>query len=404
MATRTEGPTDWELIQAHLPAGWRELGREMGLIREQPAQLGAKIQDIGDILRLVLYQAGASASLRATTALAAATTGIVLSAVSLHLWVKKLGPYLATLLGRMVDTAGFAPSAWGGLVVIAGDATTVQRPGSKGTTARVHYALRLSDMTPRHIDVTDEHGGETARRFQAAPGEVWLLDRAYANPPGVAAIRKPGAHIIARYNRGALPLYDKKRKRIDVLGLLRATRARNAVHHTRAFVHVNDEVIAGRLCWVRLPEDKAEAARKRVKREAEGPCDAETLEAAEFVVVFTTVLKELTAAEVLQLYRARWQVELEFKRSKSIRELDRLPNFLPETIYTWICAKLLLQLIAARIATPPDAFPPGASGFVILPNTPTPQAHSRARRRRAMVHGEARVEDRVRRPAAHQAA
>jgi Transposase DDE domain len=54
------------------------------------------------------------------------------------------------------------------------------------------------------------------------------------------------------------------------------------------------------------------------------PCDAETLYTAEFVVVFTTILHELTAAQVLELYRARWQVELEFKRTKSIRELDQL--------------------------------------------------------------------------------
>jgi hypothetical protein len=45
-------------------------------------------------------------------------------------------------------------------------------------------------------------------------------------------------------------------------------------------------------------------------------------------------------------------VELDFKRAKSIRELDRLPNFLPETIYSWLCAKLLLQSIAIRIASP----------------------------------------------------
>ena len=34
--------------------------------------------------------------------------------------------------------------------------------------------------------------------------EVWLLDRAYANPAGVAAIRNSGAHIIVRYNRGSI--------------------------------------------------------------------------------------------------------------------------------------------------------------------------------------------------------
>jgi len=382
--TTTNRATDWELIEAHLPAGWRELGDEMGLIRERPQHMGAKIGDLGIALRLVLHQAGTSASLRATTALAAATGVVAIAAVSLHQWMKKLGPYLTVLLARMVGTAAFAPEKWGGLHIIVGDATTVQRPASKGTTARVHYALRLADMTPRHIEVTDEHGGETARRFRAEPGEVWLLDRAYANPAGVASIHDRGAHIVVRYNRGTLPVYDKRAKRIDVMSLLKETEDREDVRQRRAVVHVGDKKIAGRLCWMRLPADKAAQACHRAAKENDGPCDADTLLAAEFVLVFTTILEELTAQQVLELYRARWQVELEFKRAKSIRELDRLPNFLPETIHSWICAKLLLQLITARIANagppPSESFSPGGPRFALLP-----ASHVHSDGRRALV-------------------
>ena len=382
---------------------FRALADEMGLLRARPAHMKTKIRDIGVVLRLVLHQAGTSSSLRATAALAAATAVVSMSAVSLHQWMKKLGPYLTALLGQMVPTTSFAPAMWGGFHVIGGDATTVQRPGSKGTTARVHYALRLADLTPRHIEVTDEHGGETARRFRAEKGELWLLDRGYASPPGVSAIRTPGAHIIVRHNRGTLPLYDKRGKRIDVAALLRNTLDRETAHQRRAFVHFGDERIAGRLCWLRIPEDKVEKARQRAKREAEGVCDEETLYTAEFVVVFTTVLHELTAAQVLELYRARWQIELEFKRSKSIRELDRLPNFLPETIHSWICAKLILQLIATRIASPSEAFPPGAVCFALLGESEAAEAaHPTPRRRgrRTVVRREVAVANRVRRVAA----
>jgi hypothetical protein len=405
----TDTSTDWELIEAQLPIGWRELGNQMGLLRERPAHMGTKVLDLGVALRLVLHQAGTSASLRATTALAAATGVVAIAAVSLHQWMKKLGPYLTVLLARMVESAAFAPEKWGGLHIIAGDATTVQRPASKGTTARVHYALRLADMTPRHIEVTDEHGGETARRFQAEPGEAWLLDRVYANPPGVAAIHDRGAHIVVRFNRGTLPLYDKAGKPIGVMSLLKGTARRDKVRQVRAFVRAGDKRIAGRLCWVRLPEKKAEQARRRALKDSDGPCDDETLFAAEFVVVFTTILTELTATKVLRLYRARWQVELEFKRGKTIRELDRLPNFLPETIRSWICAKLLLQLISARIANasslPSDAFPPGEARFAFFPATPTTERHGPAAdRRRALVHGSHDLGHRVLGAAAHPAA
>ena len=400
MTTSAQSQFGWERIAEHLPGNFRALANEMGLLRERPMHMKTKIRDIGVVLRLVFHQAGTSSSLRSTVALAAATAVVSMSAVSLHQWMKKLGPYLTTLLAQMVPTTSFAPAMWGGFHVIGGDATTVQRPGSKGTTARVHYALRLADLTPRHIEVTDEHGGETARRFRAQEGELWLLDRGYANPPGVSAIRKPGAHIIVRHNRGTLPVYDKNENPLDVAALLRSTTDRTIAHQRHAVVHFGDERIPGRICWLRIPEGKVEKARQRAKREAEGLCDEETLYTAEFVVVFTTVLHELSAAQLLELYRARWQIELEFKRSKSIRELDRLPNFLPETIHSWICAKLILQLVATRIASPSEAFPPGDVRFDALGDSETGHTPPRRPRRRTMVRREVGLATRVRRVAA----
>src|ERR1035437_6644925 len=154
MTTSRESDLDWEQIAAQLPVGFRELADEMGLLRERPAHMKTKVRDVGVALRLVLHQAGTSSSLRATAALASATGVVSMSAVSLHQWMKKLGPYLTALLAQMVPTTSVATAMGGGFHVIGGDATTVQRPGSKGTTARVHYALRLADLTPRHIEAT----------------------------------------------------------------------------------------------------------------------------------------------------------------------------------------------------------------------------------------------------------
>jgi hypothetical protein len=56
----------------------------------------------------------------------------------------------------------------------------------------------------------------------------------------------------------------------------------------------------------------------------------------------------------------RWQVELFIKRDKSIGGLDELPNFKPETIYSWICAKTLLLLISRRIISSKVSIPPSA--------------------------------------------
>jgi hypothetical protein len=82
------------------------------------------------------------------------------------------------------------------------------------------------------------------------------------------------------------------------------------------------------------------------------------LKAAEFVVVFTTVAAELIPTEgILERYALRWQVELHIKRDQSIAGLGRLPNFREDTIFCWLCAKLLLVEIARQITSPEVVFP-----------------------------------------------
>ena len=104
---------DWKQIAEHLPTGFQALAKKMGLLPKCPGHMATKVEDISTVLRLVLHLAGTSSSLRATTALAAATDVITLSPVALHKWMKKLGPYLTALLAQMVPLAAFAPGEVG---------------------------------------------------------------------------------------------------------------------------------------------------------------------------------------------------------------------------------------------------------------------------------------------------
>ena len=80
--------SDWDMVSAQLPTGWKALAKDMALLEARPEQLGAKVDDIEAVLRVVLYQAGASDSLRATAARAAAVGLLAVSHVALHKWMK----------------------------------------------------------------------------------------------------------------------------------------------------------------------------------------------------------------------------------------------------------------------------------------------------------------------------
>jgi len=363
---------DWPLVQGLLPTGWRELAASKKLVKTNlPKHLGAKVTDIGQVLRLVLYQVARNVGQQTAAAAFAAAGLLVISHVALHKWMKRLGPYLGELVASMVGGAhaAFAPERWAGYELIGVDATCVQRPGAEGTTARVHRALRLTDLRVVRAEVTSLKGGETFRRFLPEPGQLWIGDRGYANPPGVAWVRSRDAHVLVRHNRGSLPLYDARGREIDVLDKVAKLRKPGWSRQWQAFVFpAQGARIEGRLCAVRLPPGKAQQARERLHREQGADLTAESLAMAEFVVVFTTVPSEqLHCTQILELYRLRWQIELDFKRDKSTTGLDRLPNYLPCTIESWIYAKLLLHQILRKLADSGSAIPPSALADAIGP-------------------------------------
>jgi hypothetical protein len=399
----------WAFVKAQLPPRWHEMADEMGIVRPQPAGRNAKITDIEQLLRLEFHRAQLSASLKQSTAEAAVAGLVDLSSVSLHYWERKLGPYLARLLAAMLDPdPAWALHRWRGFEVVVADGTTVQRPGAKGTTSRVVYGMRLSDMSFVHLEAMDEHGSETLRSFTAHSGQLWVVDRNFTNAPGIASIRAQGAHVVGRYNRGSMPLCDARNKPFDVMQHVRRLRTPGSMKEWKVWADCNGKRIRGRLCAVRLPDDKAEENRVRLRREYGKKVTPASLEAAAWLMVFTTVPRsKLSAERVLDAYRLRWQIELEIKRDKSIGELDKLPNFLPETIQTWLYLKLILQQIERRLVSSKVVVPPsGADAAVALPAAPPLDAEPprRAHHHRGLARAQARPRSSSRGPGVRAAA
>ena len=73
-----------------------------------------------------------------------------------------------------------------------------------------------------------------------------------------------------------------------------------------------------------------------------------TLEFAKYVLVFTT-RSSGSAAEVLELYRMRWQIELVFKRLKSLAQLGHVPKYDDRSSRAWVYGKLLVALLTQKL-------------------------------------------------------
>lgn len=344
----TSPDRNWQEVLSYLPADYRELAVEHKQVRTQWAN--AKIVDADDLLRLIFLHVGANLPLRQTVAWAGASGGSTLSAMRFHMRLRGAAPYLQALVQRMVQpSTATRPELWGGYDLLAIDATSVSGPGATGTDARLHTALRLSDLSLVHVEVTDVRGGESLKRFALEPGQLAIVDRGYSTAPGIAAVVNRGADVLVRVNRGALPIYDESNAPINVLSELRSLVGHRANEWPVRIRPENGELIEGRLIAIRLPEKETAEARARVIREARQDgtnATPDTIEAAGYVALFTTVpATRLSAARCVETYRLRWQVELLFKRWKSLCGFDRLPNYRDDTIRSWLYAKVLLGLI-----------------------------------------------------------
>jgi len=103
-----------------------------------------------------------------------------------------------------------------------------------------------------------------------------------------------------------------------------------------------------RVVILRKSEQSARAERERLQRLARKKgkaLDPRSLIAAEFVVLATSLdARSYPAEEILAMYRLRWQIELAFKRLKSLLNLDRLPARTEKGARSWIYAHLILAI------------------------------------------------------------
>jgi hypothetical protein len=188
-------------------------------------------------------------------------------------------------------------------------------------------------------------------------GQLWIGDRGYATSSSIEQAHDKGAAILIRYNHSSLPLFRTAtdQQPLDPVPLLRRYAKIGTAKSVQVYIKPKQgQPIQGYLHFRKMSKKKADRAQAKLVRERKAagrlrPSEA-TLQLAACHIVFTTVPKSrISASDCLDLYRLRWQIELHNKREKSVGGLDGLPNFRPDTIHTWLSAKLLLTQLCMKM-------------------------------------------------------
>jgi hypothetical protein len=350
---------EWGVITQFLPDGWRELARSTGALKR-----ARQVRSADVLLRLAFLYAASGLSLQQAAA-RATTAGLArISSVALMKRMRSAGPWLREIAESVFSDSARMPSLE---VVPAGrrlrivDATHVRVSGSSGTDWRLHYVLRLPTLTCDFAEVTDSSGGETYKRVPVEPGDIILGDRGYCHREGVAHVLEHEGDVVVRLNANSFPLLDADGRSFELLSALRSIEGYAAREWAVRF-QSNGREYAARLCAVRKSTSAAQLSKERLLKAArkKGKTVQErTLELAEYIFVLATPgLCSLTAEQILELYRVRWQVELGFKRLKSLFDAGSAPNRDPEAVRSWIYAKLLAVLLIERLGEESRLFSP----------------------------------------------
>jgi IS4 transposase len=146
-----------------------------------------------------------------------------------------------------------------------------------------------------------------------------------------------------------------------VLRLFQKIQAGQSQQWTARVRHPGGRWVQGRLIAVKRSAQAARLARLRLKRRAsrkQTKVSRESWKGAQYFAVWTSLPETFSASAVLELYRLRWQVEVAFKRMKSILGLGHLPKKDPASARAWLHGKLFVSLLVERMVEAANAFSP----------------------------------------------
>ncbi len=352
---------EWGLLSKLLPEGWRDLAAEAGAMRRARGEITSP----DALLKVLLMHVATGLSLQQAAARATVQGIASISDVALLKRLRSSEEWLRRLAQGMFKESRFScvsASSPAGRRLRAVDATTVQEPGATGTDWRVHYCIALPDMRCDFYQITNAKGGESYKRLPVQAGDIILADRGYCHREGVAHVLREQGDVIVRLNSTNFPLLRAQDSvHFDLLDHLRGLREHKPGEWPVRF-EADGECWNGRFCAVRKSRAAADLAKKKLLMEAnrkQNTVRPETIECAEYVYVFTSIPRSvLNSDQVLETYRARWQIELCFKRFKSLLGLGHLPKRSDASARAWIEGKLLTVLLIERLVDEAKFFSP----------------------------------------------
>ena len=346
MTTQIEG---YEKIITMMPEGWEEKARELGALTRS-----RKISTAKDLLKLNLLHLTSGGSFGGTSAMLKLTEGLDLNKNAVYERVCKSAQWLEWLcvnFCRQSKMLTEKPAWLDSYRVRLVDATDESTRGSKGADYRLHCMMDLFTLEAVETNLTTSKRGESMTNFNnIKKGDIIVADRAYGTLNSINHILGKEGDFCLRLKANSFNLYSETGEKLDIAQML------TDILETESkgfLLYYKDKNMLKPIfiCAYKKDKDQNERSLRNIKKSNSKKMRGKVSETQEFYSQFVIVATSLNEKpeRIMELYRTRWQIELLFKRFKSLFNYDEMPSKKESAVKSWFYGKLLLAAICEAL-------------------------------------------------------
>jgi hypothetical protein len=227
------------------------------------------------------------------------------------------------------------------------DATDVVEKGRSGQLYRLHYGVDIFGLCAVSHKITDVKTGEQMSNFTLEKGDIAIADRAYGTKNSIEYCLQNDADFIFRLRSNCFSLYDESENKIELVSKLEGLDYGQSVGFS-AFIHKSEGTTPVRICIRKKDKEACEKSKKKLLKNAsrkQRKISATVEVFNDYIVLVSSLPEKISADEILNTYRYRWQIENYFKRLKSLMAFGELPKKRKDSSLAWLNGKLMIALL-----------------------------------------------------------
>lgn len=160
-----------------------------------------------------------------------------------------------------------------------------------------------------------------------------------------------GDYVI-RMRSNSFNLYKKDGTKFDLTEELKKDYTPGRKIDIDLFIKSKKEMIPVRVCAIAKSDEDVRKSERHIKKSNHSRRPLSELQTvwSHFVVDVTSLSDKFSTIQILELYRMRWQIELVFKRFKSIFGGREFTARKEKSVKAWFYGKLLIAIICEILA------------------------------------------------------